>query len=269
MGAIDTMAGTVAIAAGPVYTAISTVASGDSLTVRDFPDSASAFIHALSFKGAHVGGVRVRSPRMHDSSEGISVRSGDLASTLLLPEYMAQPLYKADPLIVELIGTAADVDGGAVHLYYTDLPGSSARLFSPGDIRPLVKNIKAFPTAVTNSATVGAWTDTKITTTSDQLHADADYAVLGIATDVAMLAMGVKGQETGNLRNTTDAGTIGLDTTQYYVDLATKLQLPCIPVFNANNKGSYFISTVDTVASSTANVTLVLAELSSRLPAAP
>lgn len=269
MAAVDTIAGTATIGAGPVYTALSVTASGDSLTVRDFPDTGQGLLYALDFKAAHVGGIRVRSPRMHDNTTGLSVRSGDLSDTLLMPSEMQQPLYKADPLITELIGTAADVAGGALHIYYSNLPGSSARLFAPGDIKPLVKNIKAFYTAVTNSATAGTWTDTKITTTDDQLHADADYAVLGMTSDVAILAMGVKGQETGNLRNCVTGSAIGLSNADYFVSASLLSGLPLIPVFNANNKGSFFVSTIDNIASTTPNITLILAELSQRLPANP
>ena len=36
---------------------------------------------------------------------------------------------------------------------------------------------------------------------------------------------------------------------------------PHIPVFNGNDKGAFYVSTVDNVASSTPKITLVLAEL--------
>ena len=265
MPAIDSIGAVATIATGPVFTAV-TVASGDSLTVRDFPDSANAWLYGMVYKGPHAGAIRVRSPRMHDNVTGINVRNGEAVSTRTIAHRAPQALYRADTLIEELNGTAADVDGGMLNIYYESLPGANARLASWGDISGIIKSIKAFETAVTNSGTAGTWTDTVITTTENQFHADADYAVLGYATDVANLGIGVKGQETGNLRVAGPGTIVALDTTEWFVNLSNDLQRPAIPVFNANNRASVYVSTIDNVASSTPTVTLVCAELSQLAP---
>lgn len=265
MAAIDTIGGVATIGAGPVWTAVTT-ASGDSLTVRDFPDNANAWLYAMVVKGPHADAIRVWSPRLHDNVTGINVRNGEAVSTRTLSHRCPQMLYRADTLIEELNGTAADVNGGSLHVYYESLPGASARLASWGDISGIIKSVKAFEVAVTNSGTAGTWTDTVVTTTENQFHADADYAVLGFGTDVANLAIGVKGQETGNLRICGPGTIVALDTSDYFIKLSDELSKPAIPVWNANNRASFYVSTIDNVASSTPTVTLVCAELSQTAP---
>lgn len=269
MPVIDTIAGVATIGAGPVFTAL-TMAAGDSATLRDFPSTTSAYMFDAAFSSAssHKGQLRVRSPRLHDSTTGLIIASAETPDTDMWPDGALQPLYAGDALTIELNGTAADVDGAALMVYYAQAGGLSARLFDWPTIMPLIKNLKPFVTAITNSGTAGTWTDTVITTTDNQLHADADYAILGLTTDTAMLAMGVKGQDTGNLRPSCPATTTSLATANYFMRNSKNTNLPMIPVVAANNRGSLYVSTIDRSASSTANVTLWCAELTQKLPAA-
>lgn len=260
MAAIDTVAGVATIGAGPVWTALTT-APGDSLQVRAFPQAGSAFLYMMSVKSPHAAAQRVRSPRLHDNVTGINLRTGETVAARFLTDYAAQNLISTDTLIEELNGTAADVNGGLLGIYYTQLPGSDGRYHSWGDIKNNIKNLKPFEVACTNSAAAGTWTDTLITATEDQLHANTDYAVLGYNTDTNVLGVGVKGQETGNLRAGGPGTTSTLRTDNYFVGLSEDSGMPMIPVFNSNNKGSFYVSTVDSIASTTPTVTLVCAEL--------
>jgi hypothetical protein len=264
MPAIDTVAFVATIAAGPVFTAV-TPASGDSVTLRNFSQADGAFMFAAAFSGAAKGQLRIRSPRLHDSNTGIILASGELPSTLLWPRGIGQPLYPSDVLTVELNGTAAAVDGGFFSVYYNNLSGANARLHTWHDVQPLIVNVKPFVTAVTNSGTAGTWTDTVVTTTDNQLAADADYAVLGYTVDTAMLAVGVKGQETGNLRVAGPGSLIGLDTAEYFLAMDDRYASPFVPVVNANNRGSLYVSTLDRTASTAGNVTLWMAELGQKV----
>lgn len=265
MPAISTIAvSAIAPGAGPTAAA---AAPGDSLTVQNFPASGEARLFGLVRRGATGGLLRVRSPRMHDNVTGINFHSSEAVSSMLLPPQAAQSLYAGDTLIAELGGGGAgETDLGAIQMYYTDLPGSSARLNAWGDIAGIIRGIKSFQVAVTNSATAGDWTDTVITATENQLHADSDYAVLGYVTDAAQGVVGIKGQETGNLRVCGPGTALGLDTSDYFLRLSNALGLPAIPVFNANNRAGVYVSSVDSVASTTANVTIICAELSQSAP---
>lgn len=267
MPAIDTIAGVATIGAGPVFTAV-TMATGDSNTVRSFPQGTGAWIFDAVFAGPHKGQLRVRSARLHDSNTGIIISTSEDPSTHMWPWGVLQPVYSADQLTIELDGTAADVDSFALMIYYQQAGGLSARLSDWGTVKPLIYEVKPFVTAITNSGTAGTWTDTVITTTDNQLVADADYAVIGMTTDTAMTAMAVKGADTSTLRCGVPASTVTGFTSRYFANMADETGMPCIPIIAANNRASTYVSTIDDTASSTANVTLWLAELSTSLPPA-
>src|SRR5262245_38608280 len=90
--------------AGP--TAFTTAVSGDSLSVRNFPDSAVAKLIQITRRGATAGFLRVRSPLLHDNVRGIMFSTGQTPSELTIPAEIAQPLYAQDTLIAEGSGGA-------------------------------------------------------------------------------------------------------------------------------------------------------------------
>lgn len=264
MPAIDTINTFVTNPSG-TFTAV-TAAPGDSLTIRNFPTTSPAYLEHVFRRGASKGFVKITSPRLHDNVSGINWASAETIDTLTIPFQPNQPLYPSDTLAITATGGASETDGVSMLVYYTNVQGIQARLNSWGDIQGIIKSVKPFYTAVTNSGTIGTWTDTVITTTDNQLHADADYAVLGFKTDTVQSMVGVKGQETGNLRICGPGSLTGLDTADWFVKWGLQSNMPCIPVINANNRASVYVSTCDVVASSTPNVTLFLAELSQPAP---
>lgn len=263
-GAIDSIF-TTATNPGGTYTATAAT-TGDSLTVRNFPQTSAAYLEGIIRRGATAGAARVRSPRLHDNVTGINGYSAEVVDLLSLPFEVNQPLYSGDTLIAEVTGGGAETDGIGLQVYYSQLPGAAARLASWGDIAGIIRNVKMFQVAVTNSGTIGAWTDTVITTTENQLHADTDYAVLGYRCSVAQGFVGVKGQETGNLRVCGPGAVNTLDTEDYFIRWSAKAGYGAIPVFNSNNRNSVYVSTCDVAASTTPTVTLVCAELSQPAP---
>src|SRR5487761_311635 len=90
-------------------------------------------------------------------------------------------------------------------------------------------------------------------------------AVLGYLTDVAVAAVGIKGQETGNLRICGPATVLTQDTTDYFIRQALRSGRPHIPVFNSANAGSVYASCCDSAASTAVKVQLMLAEMSQNL----
>lgn len=263
MPAIDTIYTFVANpGAGPTATA---PAPGDSLTVRNFnANTDQAYIEHLFRRGATAGYARVRSPRLHDNVTGINFYSAEAEDTLVLPNQVSQSLYPSDNLVMEVSGGAAETDAMVALLYYTNAQGLNARLAHWGDISGIIKSIKTFQTAAPAGA--NAWTDTLITTTENQLHADSDYAVLGYRVSAPVAAVGIKGQETGNLRICGPGAVLGLDTSDWFVRWNVQSGQPSIPVFNANNRFSVYVSAVDVAAVAGLIVTLVCAELSQPAP---
>lgn len=242
--------------AGPTATA---PATGDSLQVRSFSAPASAQMDQMWRRGATAGYARVRSPRLHDNQTGINVYGAETVDTLGLPNQPAQPLFSADSLIVEMSGGAAETDAVVLANYYSQLDGVSARLASWSDISGMQKNLKAFQVAAPAGA--NAWTDTVITTTENQLHADSYYAVLGYRSSAACAAVGFKSPETGDLRVSGPGTTTSFDTADWFLRWARDAGHPAIPIFAANNRGAAYVSAVDVAAVAGLIVTLYCLEL--------
>ncbi len=257
--ALETIAGAVSDPS-TTYTAV-TMATGDSLTVRNFPAANPAYLMAMFRQDATAGVTRLRSPLLHDNVRGIHLSLSENPSNLGLPLPGVQTLKPQDTLILEVTGSASTYDVAALSIYYTNLPGSAARLHNLGDFKGMIKNLVTVEVATTAAAAPSVWTDTVITTTDNLLHANTDYAVLGMYCDTAVGVIAFKGIDTGNLRVGTSGRTSTYDTSEYFVKLSERSGLPCIPVFNAANAPSTYVSVITLGNGTTTNITLVLAEL--------
>lgn len=269
MPAIDTIAsyqGTVGstLAAG-------VMATGDSNVVRNFPQSAppAQLLEAFYDYVTSPQAARVRSALLHDNVRGIQFTPGASVPPRLLPSFGAyQDLEAQDSLTFEL-STAASTGKAlvALSIYYPQLPGAAARLYSPGDVIPIVANVKPLYVAVGSGAnTAGQWLDTVITTTENLLKANTDYAVLGILFDQAVAAIGVKGADTGNLRICAPGGANDPFGADYFVRKSVEANLPLIPVINAANAGSTFFSIISSAATGAAATgQLILGQLAHNL----
>lgn len=262
MPAIDTVYTSV-LNPGAALTATA-AAVGDSLGVRNFDSSSQqANLEHVIRRGATAGQASVQSPRMHDNATGINWTSGEVVDTLTLPNEAYQPLYPADTLVAKVSGGAAETDAIGLIIYYTDIPGLKGQFIAPGDLQGQIRNLKAFQVAAPAGA--NAWTDTVITTTENQLHADADYAVLGYKASATCTFVGLKAPETGNLRVCGPGTTVGIDTADWFVRMSKDSGFAAIPVFNANNRAGAFVSAIDVAAVAGLIVTLICAELANRV----
>jgi hypothetical protein len=267
MPALDTIA-SFQTTVGSTFAA-GVMATGDSAQVRNFPQPGLAQLVAAY--SDHVTGPspwRARSPLLHDNVQGIRFFPGQSPAATLLPRQVQQGLEAQDLLTFEQSTAAATGKAlTALGIYYPQLPGAMSRLYSLADIDPLIKNIK--PVIVTIGAganTAGQWLDTLITATENLLHANTDYAVLGITTDTPVAAIAVKGIDTGNLRCSAP-GILNNDvTSDWFVRLSLAAQLPLIPVINAANAPATFVSIISAAATAAIlDAQLVLAELSHNL----
>lgn len=246
------------------YTAL-VAASGDSLTVQNFALTDQAFLLSLDREDATKGVYRVRSPKLCDNVKGIHIATSENPTIFALPLEIQQPLYPQDALIIEGTGSASTFDIVTMSQYFTNLPGISQRLHSYGDISGVINAIQTVEVAVTNNATANVWTDTVITTTDTLLEGNTDYAVLGYHTDLIQAAVAIKGTDTSFVR-VGGPGKVATEfTDNYFVRLSNATGRPCIPVFNSANQGATYVSTCDLAASSTPNITLILARLSQNL----
>lgn len=242
-----------------------TPASGDSLTVRNFALTSPAYLQSFDREDATKGVYRLRSPRLHDNVKGIHLAVSENPTLFAIPPYNNQTLYPQDTLIIETSGSASTYDVVTLGIYYTDLPGGAMRLHSWGDISGIVAYIDTVEVATTSASTPTAWTDTVVTTTDNLLKANTDYALLGYTVDTAIAGVALKGADTSNFRVGGPGKISAAFTCDYFVRMSQLTGRPCIPVFNAANQNNTYVSTIDLGASTTSNVTLILACLSQNL----
>lgn len=247
------------------YTAL-VPASGDSLSVPSFPLANPAYLQSMDRIDATKGVFRVRSSKFYDNVKGIHIATSENPTIYSLPRFVSQMLYPQDALIVEGTGSASTFDIVTLGMYFTNLPGVSQRLHSWGDISGIIEYIYTVEVAVTNNGTANVWTDTALTTTDNLLRANTDHAILGYSTDLLCGAVCFKGPDTSSTR-IGGPGKVGHEfTDDYFVRVSAETGRPCIPVFNSANAAASFVSTIDITASSTPNITLILAMLSQNLP---
>lgn len=253
-------AGVATVGAGPVLTPV-TAGQGSTFTVRNAALTSKVFLVDAWRQSGHAGRVQITSPNLVPVSNGIDINTPSGLADFLLPGPPYQPLVPQDALLVQDDGTAADVDLVAIQSYYDDLPGGSMVLKNPGDVSGATDFVFGWPCAAAASGTPGNQGATAITHTVDSSTANRWYAVLGYQCDAAVGAVGIQGVDTSQLFIGGPGDTNGIRTRTYFADLSMETGRPCIPLFNAANKGSTSIVVVDHDASTAVNVTLLLAQL--------
>lgn len=238
-------------------------ATGDSLTVRGAVGESKAHLMAFITQSDAAGNkFRITSPLLHDPNTGLTYVAPENPTQFLVPEYASVQLEQQDTLTVQgQCGAATTITAGLV-ISYDDIRGTDADLYRWGDISGDIKTIKSIEVDL-NAIAVGAWTDTGITTTEDQLHANKSYAVLGYSISQPIALLGVKGIATGNLRMCGPgfAGTISLS--DYFIEMSEYHRMPYIPVFQANDRKGFFISAANgaAVGGGVAKASIIVAEL--------
>ncbi len=247
---------------GGTITAL-TANAGETFTVPAFTPGSDAFLFSPFSPGASAGVFRIRSPRLHDAAQGIRMERGAAAFEPLLPVAALQPIYPADVLTVEASGGGAETDLGAFLEWFEDLPGIASRLHTWADIAPHVRNIAGVEVALTAGATAGQYgTQRALNFSFDTLKASVDYAVLGYVCSVKVAVVCIFGPDTGNQHVGGPGSLVEVESRQWFKKISDESGLPCIPVINANNRGSTFVQIADVAAATASNVALILAELS-------
>jgi hypothetical protein len=256
--ALVTDCGVATIAAGPLITA-ATAGVGSTFTVRNFSLNSTAELVDMWFQAPHAGMIRVRSPKFADNVQGIRYNTNGVINGGLMDPSAGQPLTAQDTLVVELNGTAADVDFCAIQSWYNDLAGAAPTLKMPGDIYGQMQFADTWVVAVTTSGTAGTIASTAITTTYDVSLANTWYALLGYYTDAAVGAVGITGADLSNLNMMGPGDITAKNSKAYFAQRSLDLGVPCIPCFNSANKGNTSVVTANQATSLAVNVTLVVA----------
>jgi hypothetical protein len=251
-----TAAGAVLVASVPL--------AGDSFTVRNFIQPSRAFIvDAWTFNQV-TGGMRIRSPRLHDLANGINLTAVLAISQSLLP--YPQQIRAQDNLIVEQSGSAVVGDIETVHmqLYYENLDASQGKYISKAELAALgVGNILGLRFALV-AGVVGQYSGATSLAAAQipAMKANVNYALLGCKSSLLQGAITVRGTDLGNVRVGMPADLNNAKGTGYFLDLCDKLGGgQAIPVVNGANAATTFVETVNNENAASPFVTLYFAEL--------
>lgn len=248
-----------------------TPGTGDTNTFFNVPQGSEAYIAEVwAADSATKAEIYLTASRFHDQVFGIRyvVPAGSSLApagrmTNVDPAGIDQPIFPSDVLTVTAVGADNDVVNVALVLYYADIPGVDARLITAEECRARGGNKVGIKTLLTPGT--GNWGASVALNASDnRLHANTDYAVIGLNAMLPAAAVGLSGIDTGNLRT---GGPVladgGHDATLWY-DLAVAYSQPLIPVINSNNAGSTFLQ-IAGPGTTQNEVDVLLVELDRRL----
>ena len=247
-------------AASTLYAA--TAGSGSTLTVRNAALTSQVLLTDVWRRAVTTAGqVQITSPKIVPISHGIqfNLPAGTAGYNMPGPPY--QVLTPQDNLTMQLSGGATEKVVGLLQSYYSELPGIEMTLKNLSEIEPQTEFVFGWEVDITTSATVGAQNETVVTTTYDGSTANAWYALLGYAVSAPIAAVGIKGIDTSATFIGGPAEATGRNTSRYFADLSMRSGKPCIPMWNAANKGNTFVVGVDAAASTATKVTLILAQM--------
>ncbi len=250
-------------AAGATFTP-ATMASGNTLTVRNAPLDSDVRLLQLWTDHQAAGVLRIRSPKLHDNVQGLRFRAVPSETKPLMPWGSSQKLIPQDTLVAEMTGSAVagDIDSFAALLYYANLSGSDARLISADEVLRRAVELFTWECTITTGAGGGYTGEQAMTAQFDLSKANTDYALLGYLVDVECCAVRWRGADTANLGVGGPGDELGRDYTgSWFLDLSRYFGLPLVPVFNSANKSAILVDAVQDENAAAVVLTSIFAEL--------
>lgn len=241
-----------------------TMASGNSLTIRNAAPGSDVFLLQAFATNQSAGVLRIRSPQMHDNVQGIRLRVTADDAEALLPFAAHQKLMPQDTLAVELSGSATggDIEQAHLLLYYEDLPGVSAHLIDHNELMSRFRNLLTVENTLSSGTSGGYSGEEALNAEFDLLQANQEYALVGYHVSAQCGAIRWRGVDTGNLGvggpgNAADKGMTG----SWFMKLSQALGRPTIPVFNSANAAGILLDCTQDEDGADPVVTTILAQL--------
>lgn len=237
------------------------VAGGTGTLAIDAFNSGNAYLEAIWAAGATTDFVRFRSPRMHDANQGLRLFAGTTQRTNLIPWGMDAQVYSSDIPVVEIDATGAGTGFICVTYGYDDLNAGPSKLISWSEVQSRIIDVMANSFTVTAGA-IGAWgAGVALNNATDNLKANATYALLGYTCSAGVGAFALNGADTGNFDIAFPGDPDPRETRDYFILLDQRSGRPSIPVFQANNRAGTIIKSSDAAAATVSTVSLILARI--------
>jgi hypothetical protein len=244
--------------------------TGDSLAVPNFaPGSRGMLLEMWGGISAHAGEFDLRSPSFHDPTRGIRVAytfnptlsGADGDPQLLLPPRVTQPLYPSDVLLADVNATAADNAELDLLAYYDNLPGAEQRLMTWPEVEAQARNMVGIRCSVVAGAAGDYGTARAVNADDDRFIANTDYALIGVESQLPCALLTITAPETSGRKIGLPLHWNELISSDFFVWLSQKYNIPAIPVFNSNNKGNIMLQAADPGGAIATAATLIFAEL--------
>jgi hypothetical protein len=249
--------------------------SPDSLSVANYDAPAStAGARVVEMWGmdsnsvAEVAVTLSRQQSVNDQTRGVRFNipalipggAGTVGSHNFLPGLATIPLYKSDSFVFTVTSTANDEVSVSWNTLYDDLPGVSSVLASWDQVQALRFTTLGMACNAIASGTAGSTYGTARALNADEnrLIANTWYAILGITVQTTCLSVTFIGPDWGGQRIGLPAGALTTDSATFFVDQTLKWGVPLIPCFNSNNAGNVTLQVLDTVASTSPKIDVLM-----------
>lgn len=252
--------------ASAVAGSVAAANTGDSFTIKNAREGSRIhLVDVIGFWGS-LGEIRVVGPHFNDTTQGIRLPVIPAIPQGLLGGPACERLYPQDTLAVTFFGTAtgAEVNVGGLCIWYEDLPGITATMLTVDQLRTRGQRVVPVSCLAVASAATGDWGGSEaLNADSDLLKPNTDYAVLGLSPSIITGLLAIRSPSWGNVRVAAPGGTADHDKVfNYFVHLAERTGLPCIPVLNSGNKASTFVDVAQDEVGANPDVHVNLVELS-------
>lgn len=249
--------------------------SGDSLTIPTTPSGIGTLfamwaIDSDSVMEGEIYGTRVES--FGDTQTGYKWETPALAlggaatnaAFTIFKKNIQVPVYSGDTLTINVTTTAAD-DAAWVGLFrYTDLPGigENSQFTDWGTVQSLRKSNRGFALAAVASATPGSWGAARAVTADDnRFSANTYYALLGVTVRTQVTAVSFISNVWGGQRIGLPAGSLDMNTSEWFAQLSEDQGLPLIPYFAQADAANISCYVMDAEANTSPHIALNLVEL--------
>jgi hypothetical protein len=248
--------------AGGAGTNAATLVSGGTGTIAvDAFSSGNAYLEQAWAGGATTDFIRFRSPRMHDSNQGLRLFAGTTQRTNLIPWGLDAQVYSSDVPVLEIDATGAGTGLACLTYGYDDLNSGTPKLSTWAEVQGRIIDVMANSFTVTAGA-IGAWgAGVALNNATDNLKADFTYALLGYACSAGVGAFALNGADTGNFDIAFPGDPDTRETRDYFILLDQRSGRPSIPLIQSNNRAGTIIKSTDVAAATVSTVSLILARL--------
>lgn len=234
--------------------------TGDSLTVKN----GKGKIHTLAMWGTRqvAGFSQIIVPSGHDTTRNYRAGVAAAAGQLTAPLDMQMNLEAQEVIASTIAGsnTAGDIELDSFLIYYENFPGISMRSMRMEEVERRVDKYTTVEASIAAVAT-GQYSEEAITSDSDLLKANRDYAVIGMSSRTAAHALTLRAPDFGNVRVGVPGNLRPEVTNQFFGMLSRIHSLPLVPVFNTGNKAQVNVGFCADENAAATLVTLYLALL--------